>query len=97
VQKDQQKMMKKNFLLVAAGIAAVIAISTMLLVGKDVQDAKQNQYVEDNLLLKQKLAEHGISMSSPILIQKPEGIAKYCSFFTNDENQKAIEYCTPQN
>lgn len=58
------------------------------------QQTQQNQYAEDNLLLKQKLAERGISMSSPILIQKPEGIAKYCTFFTNDEKQKAIEYCT---
>ncbi|MGI0004401.1 MAG: hypothetical protein ACREAX_03790 [Candidatus Nitrosotenuis sp.] len=33
-------------------------------------------------------------MSSPIKLQEPEDIAKYCTFFTSEEKQKLVEYCT---
>ncbi len=33
-------------------------------------------------------------MSSPIRLDAPEDIAKYCTFFTSEEKQKDIKYCT---
>ncbi len=85
--------MNKKFLLIIAGVAVVLMIFAMFIDG-DEQQTQQNRYVEDNLVLKQKLAEHGISMSSPIKLQDPEDIAKYCKFFTSAEKQKTVEYCT---
>lgn len=58
------------------------------------QTLKLSPYDEANKLLKQSLAEHDISMSSPIKIQSQESIQKYCSFFTNEEIQKLVQYCT---
>jgi hypothetical protein len=33
-------------------------------------------------------------MSSPIKLQKQEDIKRYCSFFTSEEKQKLVQYCT---
>ncbi|MFY9301149.1 MAG: hypothetical protein WAO91_08175 [Candidatus Nitrosotenuis sp.] len=84
--------MNRKILPIVAGIGVALVVFFMFLaMGK--QETK-NQYLEDNLQLKQKLAEDGVLMSSPIRLQKPEDIAKYCSFFTSDEKQRLIEYCT---
>lgn len=84
--------MNRKILPIAAGVGvALIVFLLFLALGK--QETK-NQYLEDNLQLKQKLAEHGVLMSSPIRLQKSEDIAKYCTFFTSDEKQKLVEYCT---
>ncbi|NDB33485.1 MAG: hypothetical protein EB160_08695, partial [Nitrososphaeria archaeon] len=64
-----------------AGIIAVLlgqsAISPTPTKQESVSDTK---YVEANSLLKEKLAEKQIQMSSPIKIGTPEGIKKYCTF-----------------
>ena len=51
-------------------------------------------YEEANSNLKTSLQSQGISMSSPLKFTKQTDIEKYCNFFTNEEKQKLVEYCT---
>jgi hypothetical protein len=80
------------------GIVVAIAIISVLAVSFNAKTAppsvSTSQYVEHNLILKQKLAESEISMSSPIQLRTPEDIKQYCSFFADSEKQKLVEYCT---
>lgn len=48
---------------------------------------------DSNSILKSSLASKGISMSSPLKISGGS-IAKYCTFYSNVEKQRSIEYCT---
>jgi len=81
-----------------AGIIIAIAIISVLVVSFNTKVSTTNvsasQYLEHNLILKQKLSETEISMSSPIQLQTPDDIKQYCSFFADDEKQKLVEYCT---
>jgi len=54
----------------------------------------ESKYVTANSLLKQKLAENQIQMSSPIKLSDPKDVEKYCSFFTSEEKQQLVQYCT---
>ncbi|TBR12339.1 MAG: hypothetical protein EPO62_00160 [Candidatus Nitrosotenuis sp.] len=88
--------MNKKILYVGIAIAIVIAsISAVLYNTMTVPpSASTSKYIENNLILKQKLSEQGISMSSPIRLQTKDEIQKYCSFFADSEKQKLVEYCT---
>ena len=81
-----------------AGIAVAIAIVFVLIVSFSTNTAppgiSASPYLEDNLILKQKLSEAEISMSSPIQLRTTEDIKQYCSFFADDDKQKLVEYCT---
>lgn len=81
---------------VASAIALVIAaVSVTLFTPTTVpSNVSTSKYLDDNLILKQKLSEHGISMSSPIRLATKEEIKQYCSFFADSEKQKLVEYCT---
>ena len=46
-----------------------------------------------NSILKSSLASKKISMSNPLKISG-NAIAKYCTFYSDAEKQKSIEYCT---
>src|SRR3989338_1854004 len=48
---------------------------------------------DSNSILKSSLASKGISMSSPLKISGGS-IAKYCTFYSNVEKQRSIQYCT---
>ena len=50
-------------------------------------------YVDSNFLMKSSLAAKGISMSSALKISGGS-IAKYCTFYGDNEKQNSIEYCT---
>lgn len=50
-------------------------------------------YVDSNSILKSSLAKNGILMSSPLQI-KGESIAKYCTFYQDEQKQNSITYCT---
>lgn len=50
-------------------------------------------YVDSNSLMKSSLASKGISMSSALKISGGS-IAKYCTFYGDNEQQNSIEYCT---
>ena len=89
-----------NKKIIYAGIAAAIAIviasmSVVLLTPMAAPPSISiSKYLDDNLILKQKLSEQGISMSSPIRLETKEDIKQYCSFFADSEKQKLVEYCT---
>lgn len=87
-------MINKKIPYIAAGVAIVLMASVLLLLNNGGQQIQKTSYVEANSLLKQKLAEHEIFMSSPIKLQEPDDIKRYCTFFTSEEKQKNIEYCT---
>lgn len=88
--------MNKKILYV--GIAIAIVIVSISIASFNSMTSSQNvstsKYLENNLILKQKLSEQGISMSSPIRLQTQDEIQKYCSFFADSEKQKLVEYCT---
>lgn len=88
--------MNKKILYV--GIAVAIVIASISAVSYNTMSVPPNvstsKYLENNLVLKQKLSEQGISMSSPIQLQTKDEIQKYCSFFADGEKQKLVEYCT---
>lgn len=84
-------MINKKILYGAAAVAAIIVSSVLFLT---TEQTSHVQYLEYNSLLKEKLADKQISMSSPIKLQKQEDIEQYCAFFTNQEMQKLTEYCT---
>ncbi|MBM2852034.1 MAG: hypothetical protein HW420_581 [Candidatus Nitrosotenuis sp.] len=88
--------MNKRILYVIA-VAAVIFISISIVsfsTKATSTNVSTSKYLEDNLILKQKLSELGISLSAPIKLQSSSDIKKYCSFFADDEKQKSVEYCT---
>ena len=87
--------MNKKILYVGIAIAIVMSISAASFNSKTSSpNGSTSKYLENNLVLKQKLSEQGISMSSPIRLQTPDDIQKYCSFFADNEKQKLVEYCT---
>ena len=88
--------MRKRILYVGMAIAvAAILVSIMSFNSVATPpSASTSKYLDDNLILKQKLADQGISMSSPIRMQTQDEIKKYCSFFADAEKQKLVEYCT---
>jgi hypothetical protein len=51
-------------------------------------------YLESNAKLKESLASHGISMSSPVKLSTIKDIEKFCSFFADKNKQDQVEYCT---
>ncbi|MGQ0771180.1 MAG: hypothetical protein ACT4NT_00190 [Nitrososphaerota archaeon] len=87
-------MINKKILYTAAGIAIVLIAIVLLSANNEGRQIQKISYVEANSLLKEKLAEHEISMSSPIKLQTPDDIKQYCTFFTDAEKQKNTEYCT---
>lgn len=50
-------------------------------------------YVNSNSILKSYLASNGILMSSPLKFTG-ESIAKYCTFYQDEQKQNSISYCT---
>ena len=89
--------MKKLMLVIipiaVAMISAVVLITQPLLLG-DGLVKNESKYINYNQILKQKLADNQIQMSSPIKLSKSDDIGKYCSFFKSEEKQKLVQYCT---
>jgi hypothetical protein len=89
--------MKKTTPIISAGVLIVIIGIVILLQTSSPQpviEKTESLYITANSLLKEKLAENQIKMSSPIKLSDPNDIRKYCSFFTSDEKQQLIQYCT---
>ena len=51
-------------------------------------------YIESNAKLKESLASHGISMSSPVKLSTIKDIEEFCSFFADKNKQDQVDYCT---
>ena len=89
-------MNKKVIAPVIAG-AAIIIIAIAALAPNE-QDSETNletlsiSYTQTNKNLQATLDTHAIPMSSPLKLNG-FSIEQYCTFFSNDELQKSIEYC----
>lgn len=91
--------MKKAIPIIIAGLIAGIGVLVFLQAPAESPEIEKtietpSLYVLSNLALKERLAEQHIQMSSPVKLSNQEDIKKYCSFFTSEERQQAIQYCT---
>ena len=95
-------MHKKKFLYIGISVA-VLAIAVSLsfslfnndseLIPESLPELKFT-YLESNAKLKESLASHGISMSSPVKLSTIKDIEKFCSFFADKNKQDQVDYCT---
>ena len=95
-------MHKKKFLYIGISVA-VLAIAVSLsfslfnndseLIPESLPELKFT-YLESNAKLKESLALHGISMSSPVKLSTIKDIEKFCSFFADKSKQDQVDYCT---
>jgi len=93
---------KKKFLYIGISVA-VLAIAVSLsfslfnndseLIPESLPELKFT-YLESNAKLKESLASHGISMSSPVKLSTIKDIEKFCSFFADKSKQDQVDYCT---
>jgi len=93
---------KKKFLYIGISVA-VLAIAVSLsfnlfnndaeLITESLPELKVT-YIESNAKLKESLALHGISMSSPVTLSTIKDIEKFCSFFADKNKQDQVDYCT---
>jgi len=93
---------KKKFLYIGISVA-VLAIAVSLSFSLFNNDAEliteslpelKFTYIESNAKLKESLALHGISMSSPVKLSTIKDIEKFCSFFADKNKQDQVDYCT---
>ncbi|HEY7367635.1 MAG TPA: hypothetical protein VH562_04155 [Nitrosopumilaceae archaeon] len=94
-------MQKKNFLYIGIAIAVVaIIVSISFGISTDVSPIQESfpeldfTYTDANLKLKERLFSHGVSMSSPVKLEKTEDIAEFCTFFEDENKQSQVDYCT---
>lgn len=95
-------MHKKKFLYIGIPVA-VLAIAVSLsfslfnndseLIPESLPELKFT-YLESNAKLKESLALHSISMSSPVKLSTIKDIEKFCSFFADKNKQDQVDYCT---
>lgn len=82
----------------AAGVAVIIIGIVLFMHAPTAEPAKIEQqpskYIDANALLKQKLDEKQIKMSSPVKLSHPDDIKQYCTLFASEEKQKLVQYCT---
>lgn len=88
----------KKLILIVIPVALAIIFSIVLLtpsnfLGEEFSKS-ESKYLKYNEILKEKLSENQIQMSSPIKLSKSDDIKKYCSFFKSEEKQKLVQYCT---
>ena len=92
-------MSKKIYIPVGVGIV-IISIVLILSLGSNEKTnleptlALDFTYEDANSNIKKTLDGTGISMSSPIKLIKPGDVEKFCSFFTDEDIQKLVKYCT---
>jgi len=93
---------KKKFLYIGISVA-VLALAVSLSFSLFNNDAEliteslpelKFTYIESNAKLKESLASHGISMSSPVKLSTIKDIEKFCSFFADKNKQDQVDYCT---
>lgn len=88
-------MNKRIFVPIIVGVAIlIIAISLLIPDNQEVNPTPLTSgYEETNKNLKSNLAMHQISMSSPLKLTG-DLINQYCTFFSDQQIQDSIEYCT---
>src|SRR5574338_74965 len=90
--------MNKIIIIAAVGVAAALIGVFLFMSGqpqsKSTTLPETSAYIDANSMLKKKLAEQHLQLSSPIKLSKPDDVQKYCSFFTDKEKQSLVQYCT---
>lgn len=88
-------MKNKPVLIVTISVAVLIASAVYITsVPQEETLADFSVYLDDNKVLKERLADSGISMSSPLKFGDPNSIKKYCTLFADEQRQKLVKYCT---
>lgn len=88
-------MNKKLLIPIISGITlAIIVIILLFPASEKLENNLQSiSYVQTNMDIQTILATHNISMSSALKLNG-FSIEKYCTFFSDENIQNAIEYCT---
>ena len=91
-------MNSKSLILTAVVIVVGIVIAFQHLPDNDNDNVSSSHlmkmsYDSSNSQLQSLLKPNGVFMSNPLKI-KGESIEKYCQFFSSDEIQNSIQYCT---
>lgn len=94
-------MKSGKYLYVGIGAAVTVAIIIFMISYNEKSETSKIDslsldftYDEANSVLKQSLQSQGIAMSSPLKFPKQQEIEKWCKFFSDQEKQKLVEYCT---
>lgn len=89
-------MNQKILVPIIAGIMGVITLSSFYSLEQEESSAisKMNlSYDSSNSQIQKMLKTSGIAMSNPLKF-KGESIEQYCQFFSDQDLQKSIQYCT---
>ena len=94
-------MKSRKYVFVVIGAAVAIAAMVSVIYYNEKSETPKIDslsldftYDESNSALKQSLQPQGITMSSPLRFLKQQEIEKWCKFFSDQEKQKLVEYCT---
>ena len=93
-------MLKKNFLYIVVGVAIIAIIIPLSMQFNETESQIDSiselefTYNEANSKLKQNLEPLGVFMSSPINLINKNSIEKYCTFFSDENKQEQVEFCT---
>jgi len=89
------KMNKKILITVISLIGIAIIVGVFLIPKAEEKESEtlSVSYTQTNKDLKSELSMHEISMSSALMLNG-FSIEKYCTFFSDESIQNAIEYCT---
>jgi hypothetical protein len=91
----------RKHLVLGIGVAAAITVIMFVIYYNEKSEISKIDslsldftYEEANSVLKQSLQSQEITMSSPLRFTKQQEIEKWCKFFSDQEKQKLVEYCT---
>ena len=94
-------MKAKKSIYAGIGVVAVVAIIIVIYFTQHAQQTQKIEvlgldftYDEANSNMKDALQSQGISMSSPLKFSDQKDVEKYCNFFTDQDKQKLVQYCT---
>ena len=88
--------MNKKILITVISLIGIAIIVGVFLIPKAEEKESETlsvSYTQTNKDLKSELSMHEISMSSALMLNG-FSIEKYCTFFSDESIQNAIEYCT---
>jgi len=94
-------MKSRKYLSIGIGVAVTIAVIVFVISYNEKSETPKIDllsldftYDEANSVLKQSLQSQGVAMSSPLRFLKQQDIEKWCNFFSDQDKQKLVEYCT---
>jgi hypothetical protein len=88
-------MKSKTILIIIASVAALAASAVYVAsIPQEKTVLDFSAYLDENKTLKERLANSGVLMSSPLKFGDPNSIKKYCTLFADEQRQKLVKYCT---